>query len=349
MKKRIISLILALILVMGVCSIGYADSEKDVRVIPCGHPDPEGMTDFHYQYYILRLNEHLQEICDGAIQFEEVGAGKYGSEAEMFSGVSDGSIDSACISATTYDHQIPVMQLFSLPYMFQYMNQNEVLTTNEEFMAPIYEELKDDWGIICIAPPIQCGTRELISTKPVNSMADMKDMIVRNTNNPLFARDFEACGAIPTDIAYSEVYTALQQGVIDAVEMPIEAIYMQSYFELADSLTMLDMHGQFGWHMFSQECWDSLSEEEQGWITEAAQLAVADQWAKLEDHVNELIADMEENAGVIVLRPDLEEFKQATRVVHEEFRDTIGGGVLDQAYALLDADNAEKGLTLLSK
>lgn len=348
--KRFLSLALVAVLVLMLLAgcgpdagtNGEEGDQAETRVIKIGYPDPEGPYS-HYSYFVEYLNEELDEITGGKIQFEGYGDSQLGNETDMLNAMSDGSLDAACLSVGVYSSQIPALQIFSMPYLFNYHDQYAVLTDNDEFMAPFVKTLEEDWGIVFMGDVIDGGRYQVLTKRDINSLEDMKDLVVRITTSNTMQGTFEALGASPTVIAFSEVYTAFSTGVCDAVYVPIETYVFKGIYDAGKSVAMIEPEPCLGWPMMSKATWDSFTEEEQGWLTEATANAVERQREFLPISEQYALDFMESEAGIYITEPDMQPFRDATRSVHKDFEDEIGKDIMQQAYDLLDVDNAAKG------
>ena len=123
-------------------------------------------------------------------------------------------------------------------------------------------------------------------------------------------------------MAFAEVYTALQTGVVDGQENPIETIYAQKFYEVQDGIAMVDYINKPAYVVMGESFWSGLSEEDQQLLRDAndASTAVIEELLPQqgEDYVKEM-----EAAGVTVTYPDKQPFIEATQSV----RDELGGGV----------------------
>lgn len=161
--------------------------------------------------------------------------------------------------------------------------------------------------------------RQISANKTINSMADLKGLKVRVPARDYYVQSFIAFGAKPTPMAFKEVYTGLQTGIVDGQENPIETIWAMKFFEVQESIAMVDYIKKPAWVKISEAFWQGLSEEEQGWIVTAQRAS--------ESKVDELLAEQQkalvtklQQAGIEITYPDREEFRTATQPV----RDSLG-------------------------
>ena len=160
------------------------------------------------------------------------------------------------------------------------------------------------------------GVRHLMSAKPVNSIADLKGMKVRTPNSTAESSNFVAQGAVSTPMALSEVYTALQQGTIDAVENPLDVLQANAFYEVVKNLTLTGhTYINASW-LYSEELWNSLNEEQQGWFIQSGEAAAEYFNGIVEEAADRALEDMK-SQGVIVQEFDRSGCAEATKAFCE--------------------------------
>jgi len=160
------------------------------------------------------------------------------------------------------------------------------------------------------------GDRHLLVKKPVRKLADLKGMKVRVPNNTIQIKGFEVLGAVPTPMPLGEVYTALQQGVVDGLENPIPVLYKGKFAEVAKYLVLTGHVKNFTTWICGTKVFNSLTPEQQKILMEAGDAAGA--------YNNSVYADLEKDclekmraSGVEVIEVDLSEFKEAAKKFYE--------------------------------
>lgn len=160
------------------------------------------------------------------------------------------------------------------------------------------------------------GVRHLMSAKPVNSIADLKGMKVRTPNSTAESSNFVAQGAVSTPMALSEVYTALQQGTIDAVENPLDVLQANAFYEVVKNLTLTGhTYINASW-LYSEDLWNSLTEEQQGWFIQSGEAAAEYFNSIVEEAADKALEDMKAQ-GVTVQEFDRSGCADATKAFCE--------------------------------
>ena len=160
------------------------------------------------------------------------------------------------------------------------------------------------------------GFRETTSNKPIKSIADFKGLKIRTQSNEVHQAIFKALGAAPTVISFSELYTAMEQGTVDAQENPYVNIANNAYFEVQKYLIETNHVFQLAALLISESKYNSLSDEEKKWIDEAAKAAADVEWkVTIED--NETAKAKSISAGMDFTQLNHEELLNATASVYD--------------------------------
>ena len=204
-----------------------------------------------------------------------------GKQTNAFMLLRNGTIDFACQSTINYSPQIPELNLFALPFFFaaqpdRYKALDAV--TNGKAGEMIAKAIEAKGGkFICFG---ENGFRELTNSKrSIASPEDLDGLKIRVVGSPLFLDTFKALGANPVTMVWSDTMSAIQQGVVDGQENPINTFYPVKIYEYHKFVT--------NWHyvtdptlfVVNPKVWDSFSPEDQALLTQAAKEAAAYQIA----------------------------------------------------------------------
>lgn len=168
--------------------------------------------------------------------------------------------------------------------------------------------------------------RDVFGDRAINSAKDMEGLKIRVIQSPGYVESYKALGAQATPMAYSELYLALQQEVIDAGETTPDQFVSDKFIEVSKYFNLTRINMLPALLIMSKSRWDSLSKDEQKMIREAADEAMAyarDYYKKVYD---EGMKTMEEEGTVIVRPNDIESLVQATRAVSQELIDKAPNG-----------------------
>ncbi|WFF40736.1 DctP family TRAP transporter solute-binding subunit [Salinicola endophyticus] len=279
-----------------------------------------------------KFNELLKQASDGDIGVRifpnaVLSGGDQMKQAEM---VGRGDIDFVITSAINVTPLIPEMAVFSLPYLFS--NYAQVDNAIQGAPGDAVKEIARDNGIEILAWG-ENGFRELTnSVKPVSSPADLRGMKIR-VAGPMYIDVFDALGANPQQIQWTETFSALQQGVVDGQENPVGSIIVpQRLYEVQKYLTE--------WHYsydpifigVSEKRWNGWDAKTQALVAKAAQEAMAYQRDLARDQTRSGVETLKQHGMTITTldATQLEAFKQATSEVYDQWAARVGEDLVTQ-------------------
>ncbi len=204
-----------------------------------------------------------------------------GKQTNAFMLLRNGTIDFACQSTINYSPQIPELNLFALPFFIagqpdRYRAMDAI--TNGKAGAMIAKALEDKGGrFICFG---ENGFRELTnSKKEIKAPSDLQGLKIRVVGSPLFLDTFKALGANPVTMVWSDTMAALQQGVVDGQENPINTFYPVKVYDYNKFVTNWHYVADPTMFVANPKVWESFSAEDQALLTKAAKEAAAYQIA----------------------------------------------------------------------
>lgn len=306
------------------------------RVIQLGHIDPS--SNDPYQKLAELFAEKTTELSGGKIQIDILSDAQLGSETSMIEGMKLGTIDCAIISNFSYSSSIPDFCVFDMPYIFTEEKQAHAVMDNEEITGDLIQKLYDEFDVKILAYG-EGGFRSVINTKrAITSPEDFASMKIRVPGNETYLATFAALGANPVSMASSECYTGLQQGTIDGLEQPIGPMYSYKSYEVCKYISLTE-------HLYnpisltvSRSLWENLSEEEQGWIQEAAAYAKDEQRKQNITLNEELLQLMKDEKGIAVNEiEDKSSFREAVQPVYDDYIQKFGSDRLDKIVKLTES------------
>lgn len=233
----------------------------------------------------------LEELSGGDIVGSQAPAGQLGGERDMIEGLQIGSLDIVITSTGPLGNFVPEVYALDLPFLFRdYDHARAVLDgeIGQELLGEINEN-----QLVGLAWS-ENGFRHVTnSQRPVLTPTDLDGLKLRTMENRVHMEAFSLMGAAPTPMAFPELFTALQQGVVDGQENPITVITASNFWEVQGHVSLTGHVYSPAVILASPILMDSLSDEQRGWFFEAA--AAAAQATRAE--VNRL-----EDAGVALLR-----------------------------------------------
>ncbi|MBE9637102.1 TRAP transporter substrate-binding protein [Salipiger mangrovisoli] len=220
----------------------------------------------------VKFAEELATLTDGRIEVEIYPNETLGKEVDVINGMQLGTADMT-ITGESLQNWAPMAALLAMPYAYTSLEDMDAAASGElgdRIEAQIIEKV----GIRPIAYFAR-GPRELTSNRPITSPDDLNGLKMRVPNVPLFLNVWKALGANPTPMAFSEVFTSLQNGTIDAQENPLALIKSANFNEVQKYINKTDHVRSWIYLTISEMAWDQLSEEDQANVMEAAARAQA--------------------------------------------------------------------------
>ena len=218
----------------------------------------------------LKFGEELSKLTDGRIKVEVYPNDSLGNEIDLINGMQLGTADMT-ITGESLQNWAPKAALLAIPYGYSSLDDVDKVAGGEigkEIEAEIIEKAR--------VRPIAYfprGPRDLTSNRPIKTPDDLKGLKLRVPNVPLFVDVWKAEGASPTPMAFSEVFTSLQNGTIDAQENPLSLIDSANFNEVQKYVNRTEHVRSWIYLTISELVWQQLSPEDQKAVMTAAKTA----------------------------------------------------------------------------
>ena len=223
-------------------------------------------------------------------------------------------------------------EVFDLPYMFDDYAELHKVTEGPAGKA-LFKKLESK-GIVGLAY-WDNGFKIMSSNKPIKTPADAKGQKMRIQSSQVLSAQMKALGALPQTMAFSEVYQALQTGVVDGTENPPSNLYTQKMHEVQKHMTVSD-HGYLGYAVITnKKFWDGLPADVRGQLEKAMEEATAYANKIAKEENDGALEKVKASGKTQVYVPTLAErlaLKKAMVPVHKEMESRIGKDVIDSVY-----------------
>jgi tripartite ATP-independent transporter DctP family solute receptor len=267
---------------------------------------------------MVRMAEIVAEDSDGSIRIDIYPSEQLGSERECVELLQIGSIGMTKVSTGPAEAFIPSFKVFSLPYIFRDRDHLLAVLEGEVGRALLLDGQESKLRGLCY---FDAGSRSFYTRdRRVDSPADLVGLKIRTQESATAMRMVRALGGSATPISWGELYTALQQGVVDGAENNPPSFYLSRHYEVC-SYYSLDEHT---WVpdvlLMSTRVWEDLSPREQDLVQHAALEAAEYQkviWAEASDEALAAVAE----AGVEIIHPDKGPFEESVIGLIAEYRD----------------------------
>ena len=303
-------IILLAILFASINSCKKADDTKVLylgHTLPQAHPVHKGMMEFQ---------KALEIKSNGTLKVKIFPDGQLGSEREVLELLQIGGVAATKVSAATLSNFVPEYHILGIPYLFRdKTHQFNVL--EGPIGKSILEKGSKFWlRGLCY---YDAGSRSFYtSEKAIRTPEDLKGLKIRVMNNQMAINMVNSMGGSATPLSYSELYTAIQQGVVDGAENNPPSFVSSNHYEISKYYT-LDQHSSVpDVLVIGTKFWNKLSEKERVWVQEAADESSQAQKVFWNESVEESMK-VAKAAGVEIIIPEKSLFAEKSKSVVEGF------------------------------
>ncbi|UCF84158.1 MAG: DctP family TRAP transporter solute-binding subunit [Desulfobacteraceae bacterium] len=289
-----------------------------------------GKTD-PYAITARQFKKALEEVAPGQFEVQFFPSRQLGDEKEMLEGLSFGTLDTAVITNSPISRIALPFQVNDMPFI--YGNKEQAYKVLD---GPIGQKLMKSLeakNIIGFGFA-EGGFRQMINNvRQVVSPEDVGGIKWRVMPNPVYIGMFRALGGNAVPMAWGEVFTAMQQGTIDGLEIPIAVIFNNHYFEVAKYLSLTNHTYSALGLLMSKRRYNSLTPDQQTAVRKAARKAIDEERRMNTANVKVLIDKIKEKGMKVNQVGDPKAFRAKVKPVYEEFRPSIGSELLDSVLA----------------
>lgn len=271
------------------------------------------------------MNERLLEYSDGQVSIAINAGGVLGNETQMIEQVRDNSLGLCKTGLASMNSFVEAMGVFNLPYIFRDSEHCWKVLDGE--IGQEILELGLDINIrgLCY---YDAGSRNFYTAeKPVLSVSDLNSLKIRVQNNELAKNMVSLMGASPESIDWGELYTALQQGVVNGAENNIPSYYSSRHFEVCPHFSQNSHTRVPDMLIISDEIWGKLSSDQQHWVKQAALDSSVYQRQLWKEKTITLKQELIKS-GVHFYEPDKISFREAVMPIYSSVEGTDAGKYL---------------------
>ncbi|MAJ70292.1 MAG: TRAP transporter substrate-binding protein [Alteromonadaceae bacterium TMED7] len=327
MFNKIVRLTSVMVISLGLISCG-SDTDSEVTTLRLGHTLD---TQHSVHKAMVHFGERLSELSNGAMDVKIYPSSQLGTEREMIELLQIGSLSMTKVSASPLEGFVPAMKIFSIPYIFR---------DNDHFWKVLNSDVGQ--GLLAGVEPFRlkglayydAGSRSFYTNnRPVRTPADLAGMKIRVLNSPTAVRTVRELGGAATPVAWGELYTALQQGVVDGAENNPPSYYLSRHYEIARYYSLDEHTSVPDVMLMSLRVWENLTDQQQEWVDKAMQDSVIFQRKAWQESTLDSLARVKAD-GVEVIYPDKKPFVEAVQPFHESLRGTAVGELISQIKAM---------------
>jgi TRAP-type C4-dicarboxylate transport system substrate-binding protein len=274
------------------------------------------------------FEELAEEYTGGSVDVRLRCCNQIATEDEGFRAMQLGTVDGFFITANNVSPHWPLMDVTVLPYIFQ--NEAHLArVVDGEVGAFIQSQLLEDTGVHLLAFGPALYRDFYNSVRPVETMADMDGLRIRTPNNEVMLATFEAFGANPVPLAWSETPTALQTGTVDGGDNGTSFIRDMSFYEFMPNLVILEHFVSMAPLFASSPFMERLNDEQREQIMRAAADASAQFSEEVRTETEEIRTWLVEQGGMTRTDPERADFIAAAQVVQQEVATERGQEFVD--------------------
>ncbi|MDG5766199.1 TRAP transporter substrate-binding protein [Balneolales bacterium ANBcel1] len=264
-----------------------------------------------------RMADNVEEYSGGQVTMTIYPAGQLGGERKLLELIQIGAIGMTKVSTATLENIVPAMRVFSMPYLFR----DKEHSFNVLF-GPLGEELllEGERYRLRGVGYYDAGSRSLYTTnRPVHTPEDLQGQKIRVMESVIAMQLMRTLGGSPTPLSYGELYTAFQGGIVDGAENNPPSFYTSRHYEVCNYYTLNEHTTIPDILVMDSRLWERLTDQQQEWLQRAVDESIEFQielWRESEEESMQAFRD----AGVEIIHPDKEPFRQAVQPLYDDVR-----------------------------
>jgi len=265
------------------------------------------------------MTERLEEISDGRLTVKTYPTSQLGGERELLELVQIGTVGITKVSGAALENIVPAARVFSLPYLFRDEEHYRKVVDGD-----IGREILDAGTVFRLKgiAYYDAGFRSFYTVdRPIITPDDLRGLKIRVQPSVMAINLIRAYGGSATPLAYGELYTAFQGGIVDGAENNPPSFYSSRHYEVTNYYIINEHTAVPDFLIISTPLWESLTEQEQQWLQEAIDESVQYQRVLWDESVLESMEAVKA-AGVEVIYPDKEPFRERVMPIYDTFRES---------------------------
>lgn len=316
--KRIFAALLAIAMIVPVlCACGSTSGEGDSDgdysynwKLACAETE-----DYYMTQLAQKFLDRVEELTDGKVTGTVYANGQLGNLTTALEGLEMGNIDIVADCLRSLGAVNKLFDAWGLPYLYDDKDhQYRFWDQSFDECAEIVAEASN----IRMVTVIDGLNRQTTCTRPINSFEDMKGLKIRVPDIPAYVRIWECFNTAPIVMSFSEVYTSIQTGVIEGQENDLPLSISSKLFEVCPYAVITDHVAYEGSLYFNDETFQSYPKELQEIILQAGQEIMAESRTMIQEQEETAMEQLQE-MGITICYPDQAPFREATKVMYEEY------------------------------
>jgi tripartite ATP-independent transporter DctP family solute receptor len=281
-----------------------------------------------YGVAIDAFAREVEQRTQGRYKVQNFYSAALGAERESVEGVQLGTLDLTLTSTGPLPNFVPEVAILDIPFLFRdYAHARAVLD------GPIGQDLLQKFpakNLVALAWA-ENGFRHMTNSKhPVNVPDDLKGLKMRTMENPIHIQAYRQFGILPTPMAFTEVFTALQQGTVDGQENPLSVITSAKLDQVQKYLSLTGHVYSPAVILMNKGKWEALSAVDRQAFVEAAREAVKANRARIDDDERKAVAALRVRGMTVAENVDKAKFQAQLAPVYADFGKRFGQDNIDR-------------------
>jgi len=303
-------------------STGDDQSSDEVVTLIAAHVNNE---DSSFHYGLTKFKEKLEEVSGGKMTVEIHPNGELGGdETELIEKVASQTVDVIVVSPGDLSSAVPQVDFLALPFIYNSLDHWKTCIQSDE-VGGYFADTVNNNGVFHVLGYYMCGIRSLFCTHPVESLEDMKGLTIRVKQSENVFALWSAYGCNPTAVAYNEIYSAMQNNVIDTAENDIANILSMKFYEPAPYITLTQHDYATRFVVIGSNKYNSLTDEQKAWVDEAGKYSESLQWDYDVEYADTCRKQLEEE-GAQFITVDGSEFAAVAAPILGPIAEKLGVG-----------------------
>ncbi len=314
---------------LGLAFAGPAAAQQK-HVIKIGWVTPDSPQD-PYATGARTFKQAVERQSNGRIEVQLFPNRQLGDEKPMLEGLRFGTVDAAVITNAVVAQIEPAFQVNDLPFLFASESQAHRVLDGK--VGQVLAKKLESKGIVTLGF-MEGGFRHMINNvRPVTKPEDVKGVKYRVMQNPVYIDMFSSLGGNAVPMAWGETFTAVQQGTIDGLEIPIAVIDSSKYNEVTKFLSLTNHTYSMIALLISKRTLDKLPKDLQAVVREAGHTAVGAQRAAAGANAKALVDTLAGKGMKVNKVADVAPFRASVKPVYDKFKGTIGADLMNDVLA----------------
>lgn len=289
-------------------------------VLKLAHGAPESEP---YHVGAVALKTQVEAATRERLSVQIFPNNQMGNERDVLEGLKLGTIDMQIVASASVTNFVPDFAVFDLPFIWR--DHDAFLAALDGDVGKNLAQKAQSQGFRVLGW-YELGPRHIMTrSKVINTFSDLRGLKIRTIPNPVQVEAFAAYGANPTPIAYTELYSALQQGVVDGAEAGNHNYVSQKFYEVAPNWAMVSWVMLAAPVLISERSYANLPRELQEALTEAVRQSVSiERQESTKQQAEALESAIRSGAKIVTTEPDRAPFVAASRAVWKKWEGQVG-------------------------